>query len=202
MAKKILYKVTAYHCPRCGSPTEPTKKYCDYCSRDLAIRNKDHNKNKFRILIDCGNYVFFDSLRNIEIIEKPSMIDATMLEDGTRRFLQGTPECRMIVDFALSERSMELMKLNYLGFHKIRLEHLGLDVSYEQECFISTFVNEITHSVLVHQRIELVGVGNRTTGTAIPKEVMDTFRCPNCGAPVKSRYGACEYCSGWIEAEW
>ena len=201
MAKKILYKIKAYHCPRCGSPTEPTKKYCDYCSRDLAIRNKDHNKNKFRILIDCGNYVFFDSLKNIEIIETPSIIDVTMLEDVTRRFLHGTPESRIVMDFAFSERSAELMKLGYQGLHKIRLEHLGLDTSYEQECYIANSVAEIFRLEMVYQRIELIGVGNRITGTAIPKEIMDGFRCPNCGAPVTSRYGACEYCSGWSEIE-
>ena len=36
----------------------------------------------------------------------------------------------------------------------------------------------------------------------IPKDVLDELRCPNCGAPIKSRLCACDYCGGWSEVSW
>lgn len=190
MAKKILYKVRAYHCPRCGSATEPTKTYCDYCMRDLSIRSLVHNRNKQRLLIDCGDYVYFDSIKSVEIIETPQYIDSIYKSGGYDR--------RFSIEMFLSERSKELLKLNFSGMRNIRFEHLGKDFSYEQKCYIS----EIKVDDFFTTKINFIGVGESKEGNVIPKDILQELRCPNCGAPVKSVYGACDYCSGWCECEW
>lgn len=203
MAKKILYKVTAYHCPRCGGVTKPTKKYCDYCSRDLAIR-RDGNKNIVRMLIDCGDYVFFDEIKAIETVPTTPMIDCTMLGDSTRHVFRGRRENEISVVMATdTDRSRELLSLAYSGIHKVRFELIGADIGYEQECYISDVQRDVYKPrARLEQKINFVGVGESKLGGAIPQEVLTELRCPNCGAPILSRYGACDYCSGWNEVEW
>lgn len=202
MAKKILYKVTAYHCPRCGSPTEPTKKYCDYCERDLAIRSKNHGNNKIRLLIDCGNYVFFDNIINFENTSTPQTIDCTTLDDSYCRTITGINYNTFSVTMPSSARTAELFRLDYKGIHRIRFEHLGTDIGFEQECYISNALSEMTSADIVLNKIEFEGISETVIGKAIPQDVLAELRCPNCGAPVNSRYGACPYCSGWVECEW
>lgn len=204
MAKKILYKVTAYHCPRCGGVTNPTKKYCDYCSRDLAIR-RDGNRNIVRMLIDCGDYVFFDEIKAIETVQTPPMIDCTMSVDGTRHAIRGRArENEISVVMATdTDRSRELLSLAYSGIHKVRFELIGADIGYEQECYISDVQRDVYKPrARLEQKINFVGIGEMKQGGAIPQEVLAEFRCPNCGAPILSRYGACDYCSGWSEVAW
>ena len=203
MAKKILYKVTAYHCPRCGAACEPTKKYCDYCSRDLRLRQEVHNQNKMRLLIDCNNFIFFDEISKIEFQKKISTLDATVLEDTYKRIVCAPPTYDFEITVPFTERGLELLKHDYTGKHKIRFEHLGLDQGYESEAYIanSTVASTSFCETPMHT-ITFISIGNPIIGKAIPKEVLDEMRCPNCGAPINSRYGACPYCSGWSEIEW
>lgn len=203
MAKKILYKVTAYHCPRCGGVTNPTKKYCDYCSRDLNIRRKKHNCIA-RMLIDCGEYVFFDEIKQIETFQTPS-IDCTTLEDDRRNYIKGiVTDSKMSVVMATdTDRSRELLSLAFNGIHKVRFELLGADLGFEQECYISDIQRDVySPRARLEQKINFVGIGEMKQGGAIPQDILAEFRCPNCGAPILSRYGACDYCSGWSEVTW
>lgn len=202
MAKKILYKVTAYHCPRCGGITEPTKKYCEYCERDLAIRAENHNNQKCRLLVDCGNFVYFDSVSNFEVISTRNCIDVSTVYDDRLVPFYGKTEDKFIIDLAFSERTNELNKLDWSGLHNVRVEHLGADIGYEQRCYLEHSIIDISPLEICRQRISFVGVNEHKISKAIPEEVMDEMRCPNCGAPIRSRYGACDYCSGWSEVEW
>lgn len=200
MAKKILYKVTAYHCPRCGGITEPTKKYCEYCERDLSIRRD--NKTKVRLLIDFGNYIFYDTVRNIEFVSTPSYIEATCLEDTYSRRIVSNYNEKFSVDLLACDRSLELPHIKSEGIHKVRLECLDMDLGYEQECYVGNISETIYSDEMITSHIEFIGVGDSVQGKAIPQEIMDEMRCPNCGAKITSRYGACPYCSGWSEVEW
>lgn len=80
---------------------------------------------------------------------------------------------------------------------------LDADLGYEQKCYIGDVKTDTfgTDTVL-EQTINFISVDEMTVGKAIPQEVLDEFRCSNCGAPILSRYGACDYCSGWNEVEW
>ena len=199
MAKKILYKVTAYHCPRCGAVTEPTKKYCEYCERDLSIRRD--NKSRVRLLIDSGDYIFVDTVKNIEFVSTPQVIEATCLEDTYTRTILGNYSRRFSVDLDSNGRTLELSPFFKDGIHKVRLECLDMDLGYEQECYLGNTIKDyIGERITTH--MEFIGVGGYTQGTAIPSEIIKEMRCPNCGAEITSRYGACPYCSGWSEVEW
>ena len=204
MAKKILYKVTAYHCPRCGGVTDPKKKYCDYCSRNLEIRRKE-NKPRARILIDCNDYILFDSIKRVETVSTPSLIEISTFDDSRRSFIRGA-ECenRLSLTFNTgTDRGRELFRLPFSGIHKIRFELLDADLGYKQKCYIGNVKTDTFGAdIVLEQTINFIGVDEMTVGKAIPQEVLDEFRCSNCGAPILSRYGACDYCSGWNEVEW
>lgn len=203
MAKKILYKIRAYHCPRCGSVTEPTKKYCEYCERDLAIRS--NNKNKIRLLIDCGDYIYFDNISNIDLQERYEYLDATTLYDSMRQMIPSEPIYDISFKLPITLRGRELsskLGQDYRS-HKIRLEHLGANIAYEATAlFYSSQIEIIDPKSIAMQTVRFEGVGGRNYDSAIPKEVLTDMRCPNCGAPIRSQYGACDYCSGWNEVEW
>lgn len=202
MAKKILYKVTAYHCPRCGGVTEPTKKYCDYCERDLTIRKKDHT-NDFRLLIDSGNFIFYDELINFTMYERAESLEVTCLNDVSRQIIQSPVTHDFTIQLPLTRRGTELAKHHYGGVHKIRFEHLGVDRAFETVAYIESFANEISYNTVAIQTIKFVSVGKELNySSAIPFEVMSEMRCPNCGAQIRSQYGACPFCSGWSEIEW
>ena len=203
MAKRILYKVRAYHCPRCGSPTEPTKKYCDFCERDLDIR-REGNRSRVRMLIDFGNYVYFDEIKQIDTVSTPSIIECTTLVDTRRHFIQARKEdTRFTVDMASNtDRGRELLSLAFSGVHKVRFEFSDRDLSYEQECYISDIQRDYYSDAIGIQKVNFIGVDEMKQGTAIPIDILAELRCPNCGAPIKSRYGACDYCSGWVACEW
>ena len=201
MAKKILYKVTAYHCPRCGGITEPSKRYCEYCERELGLRRL--NKNKMRLIVDYGEYVYFDAITNIITTENYNTIEATTLGDSCRKMISSPVVNRtMEVTFNMDERGRELLKLGLYKIKRIRLENIEADIGYEQDAYLGdmSFINPTEQIIL--GRMRLIGYGKSEIGRAIPQEVMKELRCPNCGAPIKSRYGACDYCSGWSEIAW
>lgn len=200
--KKILYKVKAYHCPRCGGVTEPTKKYCDYCGRDLTKRKKDRT-NDFRLLIDNGNYIFYDELKKITIQERIERLDATCLEDTYRKIIQSPVTHDFSIQIPCTERGMELAKYRYNEIHKIRFENLVCDLAYESEVYITSCFREFNSCGFSYQTINFVSIGRETKyDTAIPIEIVKEMRCPNCGAEIRSRYGACPFCSGWSEVSW
>ena len=203
MAKKILYKITAYHCPKCGSTTDPNRKYCEYCSRDLNIRSENRNFDKFRLLVDHGNYIYYDGIKNIEFASHNNLIDVTTLDDSRRYCIQGNPTRTFTVDIPFTtNRGIELLAFGKSGVHNIRLEHLGYDMSYETQAYLTECNTDIFGGLNNILKLKFMSYGDERHDTAIPREILEGFRCPNCGAPVKSRYGACDYCSGYSEVEW
>ena len=203
MAQKILYKTTAYHCPRCGGITEPTKKYCEFCERDLKLLSENHNDYKMRLLVDCGEYIYFDNLIKFDMSEQIESIDATCLEDTSRTTLYSKAMGRDIfITLPRSRRTSELLSLPYMGIRKIRFEHLGVDLGFECESYVSNVTTHIKSDEWSLTEIKFTTISAPEVGKAIPQEILTELRCPNCGAPIKSRYGACDYCSGWTEVEW
>ena len=206
MAKKILYKVKAYHCPKCGSPTDPAKKYCDYCGRELKVRT-DMWHSHLRILIDSGNYVYWDEIMDVKFGPKPEPLECTVLGDSCRHYFQPrSMEENFKIVVPMTWRSAELFDLDFEGLHDIRFEFIGRDREHAWEC----------KSYIQNKSLEGFGTGeiakctmNFTSvdgltefNSAIPEEIMREMACPNCGAPIDNRLGACLFCSGWTEIEW
>lgn len=209
MAKKILYKITAYHCPKCGGATEPTKKYCDFCERELlAQQYLKERKLKKRVLIDCGkDFVNFNEIIDVgTIADEPQVIDCTCLEDHHLHHIQGVRASSPTFDFVipLTDRGKELNSLIDNERHKVRFEvaSLGREMACEMDGFISSEVRQVMWGNVSTQKICIDAMDFKMFDHVIPDEVLEDFRCPNCGAPVKSRYGACDYCGGWSVCEW
>ena len=210
MAKKILYKVSAFHCPRCGGIAEPTKKYCEFCERELLLQKYSGEKPvmRSRILIDCGeDYVNFNEVRSIEVNTAPNTIEASRLEDSYVHTIRGVSTSSEI-EFSMpyTRRGFELQRgIDRGKVHKIRVESVcgNYDYAFEADGYISEYNCGIPNANSVMMINYSIVADNMTTyDSSIPKEVWDELTCPNCGAPLKSIYCACDYCGGWSEFLW
>ena len=154
MAKRILYKTKAYHCPRCGSGTDPGKDYCDYCGRDLTLRSKNEKDRRFRLLVDCQDYIYFDDISQIEFEERPQTIDVSTLDDTRRRIIASTPEENFTIWLPISRRNAEIIEMPYQGIKDIRFEHLGMDIGYQMQAYVS----EIDHEVYSIKELSMIKI--------------------------------------------
>lgn len=201
MAKKILYKIKAYHCPKCGGITDPAKKYCEYCGRDISLRTENKQK-QMRLLIDSGNYVFWDELWDVHFSDAQTL-DCTTLEDETRHMIYTPPRLEFSIKLPMTSRGWELRSLNYRNKHKVRFEMSNADMAFETECFIYDMNYKMGDKDYGVCNINFEGIGDmQLFNSSIPIDVLEEMRCPNCGAPINNRLGACIYCSGWSEVEW
>lgn len=209
---KTLYKVTAYHCPKCGGITKPGKRYCEYCGRDLIDEKSFITQiPKARILVEGSNgLVNFNTMREFSFEEEqPPAIEATSLADTT--FKRYVPRIAYSVftinaELAFSQRTGELISLIGNSVKKIRFELKlpGYEMALEARSYIHKEVIDLRPN-----EIATVGIDFNMDGedisffdNVIPKYILDDMTCPNCGAPIRSRLGTCDYCGGWNEVEW
>ena len=211
MAKKILYKITAYHCPRCGGVTEPTKKYCDYCERELKLEKftKDNRSLKVRLLVDCcRDYVNFNEITSIDSVpNEPQYIDCTLLDDyKVTRIKEVEYEPTMDLYMPFTFRGRELASLISTNeIYKMRIEYQGCNGfagAFDIKGSLDNVMAEMRQYSLGYQKISINPIEFNRSDDLIPKDVLKEFRCPNCGAPIKSQYGACDWCGGWSAVEW
>lgn len=207
---KTLYKVTAYHCPRCGGITNPNKKYCEYCEREL-LDNKMFVKQKpeFRILVEGNNgLVNFNGIRSFNIEQEPIAIDTTSFNSIWKKYVPGIADysSTLNLEMPLTERVAELVYWAKRGIRKIRFEvkHGDFAQALEAQSYLLSDgimtgnPGEIVTAEFGFQILGDVEVFN----DVIPKHILNTMTCPNCGAPIRSRLGTCDYCGGWNEVEW
>jgi len=189
-------KITAYHCPWCGGATNPYEKVCRYCLNKMArIGRKSRD---VRVLINCGeDYVYFDDIITVSRqIHEPS-VDIDM--DGRRYYsLASQREETFSVDMILTERSQKLYEMiGWLKPNDIRFEFLAKDRAIETrgyptiEMTSSSYIRSVWTATLTFQTFG----DTKIYDTAVPKGIT----CPNCGAEITSKYGACDYCGGWVE---
>ena len=187
------YKITAYHCRSCGGEVEPGKR-CRYCGK-LARFAYDRRKmlNRSRILVDCGqDFVYLDDIRDL-VCKKQIVTSNLCTLNGTFQMFN-REECEITVNLYPSERGRELYRMLNREIYNTRLELLDNDRAFELKSYLSSIESDIF---------------GETTLTFVQQDAMKMFNtvvpdgctCPNCGAPVISRYGACDYCGGWIEWE-
>lgn len=204
--KKDLYKITAYHCPACGGITKPNKRFCEYCGRDLGIRQNNKKGFRARFLIDCGNYIYFDNLHHFTIEESLQDVDCVRDVSGYLHRVYLPPQRKFELEFQLTERTREFLDKCQEGIHDTRIEVIDskYELAFESKSYVCSLLTEFQAAgEIVMQKIQLVEYAGYTRyDTAIPDKIVAEMRCPNCGAPIKSRYGACDYCSGWTAVEW
>ena len=113
-------------------------------------------------MIDCNDYILFDSIKRVETVSTPSMIETTTLDDSRVSFIRGAEyENRLSLTFNTgTDRGRELFRLPFSGIHKIRFELLDADLGYEQKCYIGDVETEtLGTDMALEQTINFIGVG-------------------------------------------
>lgn len=208
---KTLYKVTAYHCPRCGGITNPNKKYCEYCERELLDNKMFVEQNpKFRILVEGNNgLVNFNGIRSFNIEQDPVAIETTTLDGTWERYVPGMADYNSMlnVELPLTVRVLELVRQIKIGKKRIRFEakYGEFAQALEAQSYVNnmSFFSSFEPGDIVTAEFEFTILGDAEIfNDVIPAHVLETMTCPNCGAPIRSRLGTCDYCGGWNEVEW
>ena len=201
---KSKYRITAYHCPNCGGVTNPMENSCKYCDSIILLREYQGKlkQRQVRIMIDCGeDYIYFDRIMSLQ--QKISN------NFGSYRDIDGLihrialPEDREVdVDILLDNRGIELIrKIDFGKIYDTRIEYLGLDKAIEMKSYIPQFQIEPINDVgtIITGNLSFISASDTKMFNGL---VPDDATCPNCGAPVKSKYGCCDWCGGWLEYEW
>lgn len=201
-----LYQITSYHCPRCGGVAKPSQRFCEWCGRELSILIPNVSKKPVRVMVESDNgYIHLNDVLEIgEVAMMPETIDCTALGDVTSTYIarHRTVQPTWDIVFPASYRAQETIeKIKARQDMKVRIE-AGEKYAWEmiadapkQMPVLDAIEDKTTLSLDVSEFIGLVPV--------IPEKIMNEgIRCKNCGAPLKSRIGACDYCGGWNEVEW
>lgn len=201
-----LYQITSYHCPRCGGVAKPSQRFCEWCGRELSILIPNVSKKPVRVMVESDNgYIHLnDVLEMGEVAMMPETLDCTALEDISSTYIarHRTVQPTWEIVFPASYRAQETIeKIKARQDMKVRIE-AGEKYAWEmiadapkQMPVLDAIEDKTTLSLDVSEFIGLVPV--------IPERIMNEgIRCKNCGAPLKSRIGACDYCGGWNEVEW
>lgn len=200
MANKILSKgrSLAFHCSCCGAPCDPDKSICEFCAENLSRRYEHVGDRMVRLKIDDQ---YISSVWSIGAFNENHTIDASGIEDQTRRYASGMRDISTSVPIEIPMTDLFVKQMDY-GLAKNGAKHIAVEgfgphqvVSIEFVAIITgdhinTEVGEWKTCVLDCQVEEYIGINN----ILIPQ-----YSCPNCGAPIKSRYGCCDYCGGWVE---
>lgn len=212
-----LYQITSYHCPRCGGVAKPSQRFCEWCGRELSILIPNVSKKLVRVMVESDNgYIHLNDVLKIgEVAMMPETLDCTALGDISSTYIvrHRTVQPTWDIVFPASYRAQETIeKIKARQDMKVRIE-AGEKYAWEMiadapksinkpdgktttlSLDVTEFVETTTLSLDVSEFIGLVPV--------IPEKIMNEgIRCKNCGAPLKSRIGACDYCGGWNEVEW
>lgn len=199
LIKKMKYNLTAYHCPNCGGIGDPKLGKCLYCGGKFFY--KEPKKRKVRVLIDgYRDYVYYDNILDMEIEEHCNT--ATYIDTTGEYHLANwggrSAEIRLIIP-ATNDGVRKTLQLreNIRETRNARIEFLERDLALETKCYLgnSKIEDLSTLSVAKHYITLVTEEDIRKFDTVVP----EGCTCPNCGAPIKSRYGCCDYCSGWVE---
>lgn len=203
MAKE-KYTLIAYHCRNCGGTVDPDKELCDWCSQQVQFKRylgEVLKRHQVRVLLDCGkDFVYLDEITSISSYEPPHDIEVTSFGDTSRRYIKGLDADNSIdVEIPITQRGKELLsKIKSGKEYQTRFEFLTMDRAFEVRTFpivrmpdISNFPYEVLKTTISFE----IDSDMKSFDTVVP----ENCTCPNCGAPIKSKYGCCDYCGGWIE---
>lgn len=198
------YKITAYHCKHCGAPTKPGKDLCDWCGMKIFSQKftKIQHAPRVRLLIDAGvDFIYFDNLLSIgELSMQQETIEVTALENDRPRYIENPYKIPLWdITMPYTERGLELYnKLDKDREYNIRLEMLDIDQAFEMTAKPESLYLQISQTDIASCNVSLLP----TNFDGIKKLITpNAMTCPNCGAPVNSHYGACDFCGGWLEYE-
>ena len=104
------------------------------------------------------------------------------------------------VDMIITDRSRMLYeKIRNGKIYDLRFEFLRQDRAIETKGYSSLHMNftpSLSDDMAFTADLEFHTAGDtKLFNTVVPIGIT----CPNCGAKITSKYGACDYCGGWIE---
>ena len=195
--------VTAYHCKACGAVCRPTERLCRHCQtkyENEACASMDFRRNEVRLLAACGSdYVYFP-VKSLTELDAPMEIEATRWSDGTLHRVQGLRDVSS-TNFLIVYDSNTLQKIVNMrkrGIVDMRVEMGAMDDGFSfSGYFPATWTPTFTAEA--NKTMEVSVIATKLNGWIPLNDVPDDVRCPNCGAPIKSRFGCCDYCTGWVE---
>ena len=197
----MKYKLINYHCRHCGAPVEPGKERCSYCEQIARYQKFVGGKGKLlTLLVDTDNdFVNFNEITNISSTSDYSdTIDCTMLGDSRGRYILGRDfnTGRIELDMPFTERGHELIQKLKPRVYRMKFEINGTKIAYETKAYIGEIQTEWSNSDVRTAHITLIRDDDMKYSEL---EQPKGLTCPNCDAPIISRYGACGYCGGWLE---
>ena len=178
-------KIIAYHCRHCGAPVDPEQEICGFCNKPIQYNGRV-GKRMARVLIDSGNdFVYFDQITEIESEPIQNEISYRTADGYLHRIVEN-PRYDIAVKMPMTERSAELLStLDFKKRYTVKIEIANIQ-TYEMKTYLEPQMPDIS----INQASDI-----KNYFLEIPNGVF----CPNCGALLKSRYGACDYCNGWVE---
>ena len=193
-------RVVAYHCSCCGAPCDPEKKLCDFCAENLVTRY-GHKRSGMWIKVGDQYVVDLRSFSGLNI--SSNIIEAKTLESDMNQYVSGIHDDGNIsIRATLTEHLIKQFDFGLRdGDKKISIEHAsGFGyTSFELSGRVEDGRLEAPSiSDSSDRTIELILVPSEYYGIK-SRKMPQGMVCPNCGAPLKSRYGCCEYCGGWTE---
>lgn len=195
--------ITAYHCMACGAPCEKDTLYCRYCKTRYeadAIDSFEIAHSKIRLLADCGNdYVYFP-VHEVGAYT-PKTFEVGRTEDNFLRRIPGLRDPGDTFDltvYATPNIIRKQLAMKNKGIVKMRIEIAGVSSSFNMEGYFSE-MSLLYGSPNEEMRSDLKIIPTKDVGWLRMKDPPVDIRCPNCGAPINSRYGCCDYCTGWVE---
>ena len=199
--------VTAYHCMACGAPCAKDTLICPYCrtryetDAQESISFWGSDKFKVRMMMASDrNFVYFPVWELGEINE-PQTIDIGQGIDGRLHripHLNAFPIDVKIKIPATLETLKKESKMRKEGNVQIRIEINQMDRAFRFDGYMAE--TRLT-SVGVNEpyTLDLSVIPTKLSGWEYLRELPTDLRCPNCGAPINSRTGCCDYCTGWVE---
>lgn len=196
---------TAYHCLACGAPCRPDDLYCSYCKQRYDRRFTDSvsvSSSRARLLVKSkSDYVYFPLLEITEHNFERPVIDTTISEGGHyRRYIPGIkdPGDDIKVVVLMTDdmrRKLANMQQDIETTYKVEID--GFSNAFGFSGYTSHISRELYFDIGSQSEIHVVPTGF-AGWKPMPTEPTD-LTCPNCGAPIKSRFGCCDYCTGWVE---
>ena len=199
------YKMIAYHCRNCGGNTDPEKEYCDYCSGQLMLKrfinSVPQTTKPFRLLIACSDdYVNFNTIKTIDYASSPQRIEVSTLEDNASVYIDGIHTDHSVsANVPLDKRGIFLLnKLEDNKRYDVRVEYPLIDKCIDFKAYTTKRAIESIDAIPNAKLNLVIDSAPKMYDGIKPKNAY----CPNCYAPVTSRYGCCDYCGGWVEWVW
>ena len=194
--------ITAYHCMACGAPCDKDTLVCKYCRTrygEDAIESIQFSQGKsMRLMADCGNNFVYFPLSSLD--EKVIEVGGTSYHDayGMLHRVAGIEQIKLDVGFHVNDIVMKKLYARIkTGAVKMRIETGWSDQAYDFDGYFDELHSEYVVGCVPNHEMTIMPYG-RVNKKRLDDPPVDT-RCPNCGAPITSRLGCCDYCTGWVE---